>query len=184
MIANMTTAQNATSVLSSLDNLHLNYNHTNPEEQFRQAAFGYGIILPDTIIDDGRLHRFKIDGKMNGAYTFHNNECPAGFFQDHKQGIKETWRATAERKEFSDTDKQAYKRRCIEKEQQRHKKDLSLQATAATKAAYIWSHAVSGDHPYLLKKTIKELSLIHISEPTRLGMISYAVFCLKKKKKK
>src|SRR5659263_275605 len=28
----------------------------------------------------------------------------------------------------------------------------------------------------------KYLSLIHISEPTRLGMISYAVFCLKKKK--
>src|SRR5450756_2740069 len=28
------------------------------------------------------------------------------------------------------------------------------------------------------------LSLIHISEPTRLGMISYAVFCLKKKKKR
>src|SRR5665648_1205697 len=28
------------------------------------------------------------------------------------------------------------------------------------------------------------LSLIHISEPTRLGMISYAVFCLKKKNKK
>src|SRR5450759_813614 len=30
--------------------------------------------------------------------------------------------------------------------------------------------------------TLWELSLIHISEPTRLGMISYAVFCLKKKK--
>src|SRR5450756_2973574 len=29
----------------------------------------------------------------------------------------------------------------------------------------------------------RPLSLIHISEPTRLGMISYAVFCLKKKKK-
>src|SRR5450759_237679 len=27
--------------------------------------------------------------------------------------------------------------------------------------------------------TIHVLSLIHISEPTRLGMISYAVFCLK-----
>src|SRR5450759_5042913 len=27
--------------------------------------------------------------------------------------------------------------------------------------------------------TVVELSLIHISEPTRLGMISYAVFCLK-----
>src|SRR5450756_1089555 len=32
--------------------------------------------------------------------------------------------------------------------------------------------------------TVEVLSLIHISEPTRLGMISYAVFCLKKKKKK
>src|SRR5659263_281449 len=29
---------------------------------------------------------------------------------------------------------------------------------------------------------VNYLSLIHISEPTRLGMISYAVFCLKKKK--
>src|SRR5450756_2730816 len=37
---------------------------------------------------------------------------------------------------------------------------------------------VAGDVPESL------LSLIHISEPTRLGMISYAVFCLKKKKKK
>src|SRR5450759_5527583 len=34
------------------------------------------------------------------------------------------------------------------------------------------------------KLTAFNLSLIHISEPTRLGMISYAVFCLKKKKKK
>eukprot|EP00825_Cyclidium_porcatum_P006454 TRINITY_DN13207_c0_g2_i4.p2 TRINITY_DN13207_c0_g2~~TRINITY_DN13207_c0_g2_i4.p2 ORF type:complete len:105 (-),score=5.70 TRINITY_DN13207_c0_g2_i4:29-343(-) len=32
------------------------------------------------------------------------------------------------------------------------------------------------------ESVILALSLIHISEPTRLGMISYAVFCLKKKK--
>src|SRR5450756_2861429 len=32
------------------------------------------------------------------------------------------------------------------------------------------------------KWKVHDLSLIHISEPTRLGMISYAVFCLKKKK--
>src|SRR5665648_1093033 len=29
------------------------------------------------------------------------------------------------------------------------------------------------------ERGVNELSLIHISEPTRLGMISYAVFCLK-----
>eukprot|EP00825_Cyclidium_porcatum_P039004 TRINITY_DN4635_c0_g1_i1.p2 TRINITY_DN4635_c0_g1~~TRINITY_DN4635_c0_g1_i1.p2 ORF type:complete len:118 (-),score=19.02 TRINITY_DN4635_c0_g1_i1:1-354(-) len=32
------------------------------------------------------------------------------------------------------------------------------------------------------RNILYNLSLIHISEPTRLGMISYAVFCLKKKK--
>ena len=31
--------------------------------------------------------------------------------------------------------------------------------------------------------SVFNLSLIHISEPTRLRRISYAVFCLKKKKK-
>src|SRR5450756_3092814 len=35
-----------------------------------------------------------------------------------------------------------------------------------------------------LRGVHQDLSLIHISEPTRLGMISYAVFCLKKKKRK
>ena len=33
-------------------------------------------------------------------------------------------------------------------------------------------------------RTLSSLSLIHISEPTRLRRISYAVFCLKKKKNK
>ena len=32
--------------------------------------------------------------------------------------------------------------------------------------------------------TVHKLSLIHISEPTRQAEISYAVFCLKKKKRK
>src|SRR5678810_1075548 len=45
-------------------------------------------------------------------------------------------------------------------------------------------------HPYDEIQFIREgrgvwtLSLIHISEPTRQAEISYAVFCLKKKKKK
>src|SRR5450756_2912609 len=41
--------------------------------------------------------------------------------------------------------------------------------------------AISEMHQTILS-LLGDLSLIHISEPTRLGMISYAVFCLKKKK--
>ena len=39
--------------------------------------------------------------------------------------------------------------------------------------------AIQGHRPTRLRRV---LSLIHISEPTRLALISYAVFCLKKKK--
>src|SRR5450756_930428 len=53
-----------------------------------------------------------------------------------------------------------------------------------------WIHLVDldaafgrGSNAELLAEVVATLlSLIHISEPTRLGMISYAVFCLKKKK--
>src|SRR5665809_130355 len=38
------------------------------------------------------------------------------------------------------------------------------------------------DDRFLVERD-EHLSLIHISEPTRLRRISYAVFCLKKKKK-
>src|SRR5450756_1880131 len=41
---------------------------------------------------------------------------------------------------------------------------------------------VLGGYGYIKEYPVEKLSLIHISEPTRLGMISYAVFCLKKKK--
>src|SRR5450756_2772762 len=55
-------------------------------------------------------------------------------------------------------------------------------------ADYLSARGISVVAPLLTGhgKTWKELelSLIHISEPTRLGMISYAVFCLKKKNKK
>src|SRR5678816_2543413 len=39
------------------------------------------------------------------------------------------------------------------------------------------------DFSYEVTRSLAALSLIHISEPTRLLSISYAVFCLKKKKK-
>src|SRR5665648_598625 len=54
-------------------------------------------------------------------------------------------------------------------------------------AKKIISVAVYNHYKRLMQKPDDEdieISLIHISEPTRLGMISYAVFCLKKKKKK
>ena len=41
----------------------------------------------------------------------------------------------------------------------------------------------TADENTIIEEMSSYLSLIHISEPTRLRRISYAVFCLKKKKK-
>src|SRR5450756_3146254 len=58
-------------------------------------------------------------------------------------------------------------------------------STMAGYRSYLDKHFLPffGNHPMaeILPSIVQDLSLIHISEPTRLGMISYAVFCLKKK---
>src|SRR5450759_3916921 len=51
-----------------------------------------------------------------------------------------------------------------------------ISRTYADGFSHHWSRVLLGARGFL------GLSLIHISEPTRLGMISYAVFCLKTKK--
>eukprot|EP00658_Telonema_sp_P-2_P029421 TRINITY_DN22386_c0_g1_i4.p1 TRINITY_DN22386_c0_g1~~TRINITY_DN22386_c0_g1_i4.p1 ORF type:complete len:142 (+),score=21.79 TRINITY_DN22386_c0_g1_i4:124-549(+) len=56
-------------------------------------------------------------------------------------------------------------------------KDKLSQTSTATNPVMI---ATLDDLSYLV---VRQLSLIHISEPTRLLSISYAVFCLKKKTK-
>src|SRR5450756_313200 len=60
-----------------------------------------------------------------------------------------------------------------------------LLAVYMSNAGGAWDNAkkLIEDGSYGGKGSESHLSLIHISEPTRLGMISYAVFCLKKKKK-
>ena len=58
--------------------------------------------------------------------------------------------------------------------------------TSAYMKTFLDMFLLSGAESLVLFKTGKmyNLSLIHISEPTRQAEISYAVFCLKKKKKK
>ena len=62
-----------------------------------------------------------------------------------------------------------------------HARETSRQHPAGDVDAYAHTHAHS-DELWGPQYVPLSLSLIHISEPTRLGMISYAVFCLKKKK--
>eukprot|EP00658_Telonema_sp_P-2_P081093 TRINITY_DN821_c0_g4_i4.p1 TRINITY_DN821_c0_g4~~TRINITY_DN821_c0_g4_i4.p1 ORF type:complete len:367 (-),score=111.31 TRINITY_DN821_c0_g4_i4:61-1161(-) len=68
-----------------------------------------------------------------------------------------------------------------EKEIGSYKLQLSALTTAQAGLAAEFQHKINELQAEVMRL---ELSLIHISEPTRLLSISYAVFCLKKKKKK
>src|SRR5450756_2985081 len=59
--------------------------------------------------------------------------------------------------------------------------DRSPQAIAAIHQQLGLDKPLYMQYVIWLGHIVHGLSLIHISEPTRLGMISYAVFCLKKK---
>src|SRR5450756_3105795 len=65
----------------------------------------------------------------------------------------------------------------------RHLKMLSAEGWVEARAEGTSRHyRLASDTLDPTSRRLWHLSLIHISEPTRLGMISYAVFCLKKKK--
>lgn len=125
-------------------------------DSFKQAMLDVGITPPDEIIPDGHLHRFKIDGKLNGAYVLHLDGRAAGYFQDFKQGIKETWKAEGYTKRLTDAERRAFADQRRIDEAKRKAAEAAKHTIAANKAKYIWQNAKPAtDHPYLTRKHIK-----------------------------
>jgi putative DNA primase/helicase len=131
-------------------------NSANPEDQFRDFVFDtLGVCLD--VIDHGKLQRFSIDGKLTGAYIFHpDGNCPAGYCQDFKQGIKANWKFTGPRKTYTDSERQVYKLRMVKEQKQRQKEIALLQSQTATRAQSNWSQSIPAlpDHPYLARKKV------------------------------
>ena len=61
-------------------------------------------------------------------------------------------------------------------------RDSSDDEAQKTSRLYANLNRLIDDGNWAMRQAAEALSLIHISEPTRLLSISYAVFCLKKKK--
>ena len=126
-------------------------------ETFKQAMFDNGITPPESIIADGVLHRFKIDGKLNGAYVLHLDGKPAGYFEDFKQGIKQTWKSEGQHKRLSDNERRAFKVLAAKQAHDRRIAEVNRHNQAAIKAGFIWHNSLDapGNHPYLIRKQIK-----------------------------
>jgi putative DNA primase/helicase len=123
---------------------------------FKAAMLTAGIIPPDRIIGDGRLHRFYVEGHrrgtLNGAYILHLDRNPAGWFQDFKSGVSGTWKASGG-KWYMD---EATKRQIEEDRRKRQAEIEEKHQRKARLARSLWGGAKPcTDHPYLSRKQVQ-----------------------------
>ncbi|MBK6655839.1 hypothetical protein [Zoogloea sp.] len=128
--------------------------------QFRQAAEARGLLLPDHIEADGRLHRCPlISGpvhKLTGAYVLHLDGVACGGFENHADGIGwEKWTSRAADR-LSPVDAAALRQKMELIQAERNAALLGRQRRAAAKATEIWARNpyAKSNHPYLESKSI------------------------------
>ena len=124
--------------------------------EFKTAMLNSGIEPPDTIIGDGLLHRFRIDGRLNGAYVLHLDGCAAGYFQDFRQRIKQNWKLEGTFKRLTNAEKQAFAKQRQADDLKRQAEEAAKHGAAASKARQIWNQSpyAESSHHYLVTKKI------------------------------
>ena len=127
--------------------------------QFRSALIARGIVPPDEIITDGRIHRCDTEGKHgkgDAAYLLHLDGVPAGGFENWRDGLGwQNWRSDTGRP-LTPTEESAHRERIEAARKEREAEDARRKAEAREKAALILaeSHPCAG-HEYLARKGIQ-----------------------------
>lgn len=130
------------------------------EEAFREKLREAGLVPPNGIVADGKLHRIDVDdekpGKKSGFYVYHADGIPAGAWGDWHDG-KEAWNTWCfcERSQMSREEYQEHKRRLDIARAARAKEELERKAEARARAQRIWDSATPCEsHPYLTRKGV------------------------------
>jgi putative DNA primase/helicase len=137
----------------------------NATDQFRDAIQSAGLIPPDVIEPDGKLHRFASNGKHGddaGWYALHGDGIPAGSFGDWRSGINQTWRADIGRN-LSKEEEAADRARVRAMQTERKAEEQRRHKAAAEKATAIYGAGrrdEAAEHPYAAKKRVNLFSLV------------------------
>ena len=131
---------------------------TDPIEQFRDAIRSAGLTPPDTMIDDGKIHRFSTNGKPrddSGWYILHTDGIAAGAFGDWREGFTQTWCAMSDN-DMTEAEREANRQRVKAMQVQRETDTAQRHQVAATDAARRFKAAtVCTQHEYSTRKGIK-----------------------------
>jgi len=131
--------------------------------QLLDAIASHGYEQPDSIIMDGKIHRFSTDGrkwKDSGWYVAYDGKVCAGAFGDWKEGTAINWRQDIGR-QLSPIEEMEYSARMRDAKKRREEETAKKHETAQDIAEQIWQGAsnASNDHPYLARKGVQSHGL-------------------------
>lgn len=116
---------------------------TTIENAFADAIRNAGLPVPDEIVADGALHRFKTGGRgpsKNGWYVLHADGVPAGRFGCWRAGVDGLWCAKA-RDDMTPSERQAVDENLRQAREQREAEAVKAHDTARQEAAQRWAAA-------------------------------------------
>jgi len=136
-------------------------NSNNLETEVRRALKAQGIVIPEPLVVDGKLHRYHAEGHRSGsrniALTIHPDGIPNALWWDHKSGVRGRWRSDG-CNQFAAVDPEEMNARHaarVREIQRRH-----LQISARVQREWAKARPCRGDgHPYLKRKGIKSHGL-------------------------
>ena len=132
---------------------------TDALDQFRAALIARGIVPPEPIVANGRLHRCNAQGprgRGDAAYLLHLDGLPAGGMENWRDGQGwQTWRLDPGRALTAD-ERQSMQARAVAGGAQRRQEAALRHASAPGRALRIWAAARPAlvNHPYLATKQV------------------------------
>lgn len=127
-------------------------------EQFSTAIAAAGLPVPESINDDGKIHRFATSGRGiddSGWYMLHTDGIAAGAFGCWRSGLQSSWCAKSDNA-MSPAERDHHRQRIKAMQAQREADTLAMQLTASDTAAALWSQSDTATaHTYLTVKGIK-----------------------------
>jgi putative DNA primase/helicase len=138
----------------------------NALQPFRDAMIARGIVPPDDLIADGRIHRCDVEGKRgkgDASYLLHPDGIPAGGFQNWRDGLGwQDWSAKPGRP-LTPGEKAEQRAKIEAAQQERREEEARRHEEAQRICALAWNQATPVDsanpHPYLARKGVQSYGL-------------------------
>ena len=134
------------------------------EREFRAKLVEFGLVPPDGLTADGKIHRIDADGKKGGKdgfYLLHTDSVPAGAFGDWHGG-KDSWQTwcACDLRDLSPLEYAQLKDVQAQDRKAREAAETAMRAEARDRARRIWDASTPvTSHPYLARKGVQSYGL-------------------------